>query len=185
MRARICRALLGVTVLVLGTGCSDSDSSSSDGGTNGETGGGSSGGLDWHSSSCDQLGGVTTPLGACLVDCSGTCPTTQTECEQMPGLRLQCRVPSCSVDTDCGPQGWYCREGHCSLTCTTVSGGAQSSECAVGWECYAPDYGDDRRPYCAYGVSSGNDCGSCGTDNAGNCCGGVFCDGACLGSPCC
>jgi len=169
--------------LVLGA-CSDDGSN--DPGANGGAGSGSPAGLDWDSSSCEQLGGATTPLGACLVTCGAdTCPTSQTECTQAPGLTLVCMVPSCTADTDCGPQGWYCRNGYCSLTCTTVSGGAQSSECPVGWECYAPDYGADRRPYCAYGVSSGNNCGSCGTDNAGNCCGGVFCAGACLGSSCC
>jgi hypothetical protein len=142
--------------------------------------------LDWLSASCSELAGIATPTGACFVECGAIgCSATGVSCNVAPGLYSFCYVETCSVDADCGASGWYCRGGYCSLTCTTVTSG-QSSDCPSGWKCYAPDYGSDRRPYCAYGTDGGGDnCGGCGTDNAGGCCGGVFCSGACTGTPCC
>lgn len=141
--------------------------------------------LDWHTSGCSELGGVTTPTNACLVEC-GECPTAQLRCMPAPGMKVNvCVIQTCAVDSDCGPSGWFCRDnGFCALTCTTVTSG-QSSECPSDWHCYAPDFGTDRAPYCVSGTSSTGGCGNCGTDNAGGCCGGVFCAGACAGSPCC
>ncbi|NMC69448.1 MAG: hypothetical protein GYA57_05180 [Myxococcales bacterium] len=149
--------------------------------------GGASAPLDWFTSSCAELGGTTTPTGACFVDCTPSeyCPVEGTACAY--GGQQLCRViTGCSSDADCGPAGWHCSRGSCFLRCSADSGGAQGPECPAGFQC-ADGVAD--QPVCCRGLdapSCGEPCpAGCCSPSGLTCCQPPFCSGDCAGSPCC
>lgn len=113
-----------------------------------EGGGSGTGPLDWHTSSCADLGGTLTAAGACYIGCgsSSQCPVDELSCGA--GYQMMCQVNGCSTDANCGPQGWVCESwGGCYMRCTTVTSGAQSAECPTGWSC-EEDPKMYRAPHC-------------------------------------
>ncbi len=76
---------------------------------------------------------------------------------------------SCSADSDCS-----------SMDVASVNGYTVNKQ---SWSCKS--FADGKFCSVTTEASSASSCGSCGTDNAGSCCGGAYCSGACSGSPCC
>jgi len=167
-----CWILLVLEIL----GCSDGSNSNSNSGV-------------WWTATCSQLNGKTSAQGACVVDCStstsGGCPESTTCGGNLPNnsYHQYCMVSTCSVASDCGTSGWYCSDGWCRISCTVDTNEAQSTECPTGYSCIS-DFSSSKA-FCVRHVNSSS-CGSCGTSgSSGSCCGGLFCSGSCVGSPCC
>ena len=157
-------------------------------GQGGQGGSGGSTTKDWYSSTCSELGGMETALGACYVPCSAGCPAPA-KCNSSY-LQSKCDISSCSSDSDCGPKGWTCETwGACYLRCTTPTEG-QSPECPLGWECSPQDMGT-KRPFCVKSSAPPGQCGEpcpsgCCSTTGLTCCQPPYCGGdKCLGSPCC
>jgi hypothetical protein len=163
---------------VVGIGCS----------TSGGGGGGSGGttGASWLLGDCDAMGAETMPNGACYVPCttSSDCPGGATCVIQQ--YQAYCRIGSCEVASDCGPQGWDCQGNDlCMMTCTTVTSGS-SDECPPGHQCHQILSTDLPACHKLPGSSCGEPCpqGCCST--GGNiCCKPPLCAGDCAYSPCC
>src|SRR5688572_20818147 len=83
--------------------------------------------LDWHTSSCSDLGGTTTAAGACFVPCStdSDCPIDTLYCPKGSSSWSsgQCEVKERS--RGCGPAGWNMESYGCYLSCSAPGNDAE------------------------------------------------------------
>lgn len=127
----------------------------------------------WYSSTCTELGGVTTNAGACYIACTSDsdCPTAELRCgTNSVWSHFACEPrPEVSSVKGCG-DGWADEYG-CKMMCD-----GKDSSCPAGWRCVE----GMRTPYYCTGYVGGGGGGSSGCPSW---CGYPYCDGDCAG--CC
>ncbi|MGB5809046.1 MAG: hypothetical protein WBG86_00875 [Polyangiales bacterium] len=133
----------------------------------------------------------TVPDGeACNNSAVGGCSCLASTCQNYCAFEV-CQ-PECAEDTDC-PESFECNElvdvefETLGMFCEFVPPcpeGTTGCPCGPDGECSA--FGDRLEPFCdADDICQVNDLCTAGCRQDSVCCGGVFCGGNCIGTPCC
>ena len=134
----------------------------------------------------------TVPDGqSCTNAAIGGCRCLASECQNFCAFDI-CQ-PECETNADCTAENFECNElvdaefGVLGRFCEFVEPcpeGTTGCPCGPGGACSA--FGDQLEAFCdSENICRVNDLCRSGCRQGSVCCGGVFCGGDCIGTPCC